>query len=185
MGQAGVNGKAPFGGRKVFIGGTADKDHDELLRHFSHFGEVSRPASPWVSAGARGLGCEAGRAAWVIPAVLTARACGAGGERRGAQGARRLLPRYPPIAHNTLLVAAPTAVSRTRGARASHTLAISRRLLPPSSPPFLGARRSYPTHASRPRLAHERRGGGWRGRCGELVSRRARGPGTVSAFLGP
>ena len=100
MGQAGVNGKAPFGGRKVFIGGTADKDHDELLRHFSHFGEVSRPVSPRVSAGARDVGCEAGRAAWVIAAVLTGRACGAGGERGGAQGARRLLPRYPPIAHS-------------------------------------------------------------------------------------
>jgi hypothetical protein len=35
-----MNGKGPFGGRKVFIGGTADKDHDELLRHFSQFGEV-------------------------------------------------------------------------------------------------------------------------------------------------
>eukprot|EP00960_Hanusia_phi_P074189 768177-Hanusia_phi.AAC.9 len=35
------NGKAPFGGRKVFIGGTADKDHDELRAHFSQFGAVA------------------------------------------------------------------------------------------------------------------------------------------------
>ncbi len=34
--------KAPFGGRKVFIGGTADKDHDELKEHFAQYGEVCR-----------------------------------------------------------------------------------------------------------------------------------------------
>ena len=38
------NGKAPFGGRKVFIGGTADKDHDELRAHFSQV-HVKTPCS--------------------------------------------------------------------------------------------------------------------------------------------
>jgi hypothetical protein len=51
--QQAVNGKPPFGGRTAFIGGSADRDPDELFRHFSQFNEAGARCIPSESALAR------------------------------------------------------------------------------------------------------------------------------------